>query len=86
MNKLNIIGLYSIDYSLLYKFICILSVLLMFFWYLLVYYWYIYVNDIVLIIILINKWYGYLNYNKFILIIKFMVKCKYFMWLVFEDL
>lgn len=45
-----------------------------------------YVNDIVLIIILINKWYGYLNYNKFILIIKFMIKCKYFMWLVFEDL
>lgn len=45
-----------------------------------------YVNDIVLIIILINKWYGYLNYNKFILIIKFMIKCKNFMWLVFEDL
>lgn len=38
-----------------------------------------YVNDIVLIIILINKWYGYLNYNKFILIIKFMIKCKNFM-------
>lgn len=61
---------------------CFINVFLVFVSLLLI----IYVNDIVLIIILINKWYGYLNYNKFILIIKFMIKCKYFMWLVFEDL